>query len=423
MCNSKFILSIVASATLATIASAGEFQVLGAKAASMGGAGVAMSPSALASYNNPALLANNPEKVSIHIGAGVGAKDTGAGKSISDLKDLDFTVLSDAAAGNANNLSLAQINTLSRARDIIVGMNGKGVEANPTADFGLAFGSFGTGLFATSDIGAKANVDQSRTALIFETSVPGTYLDILTSTVKTLSDYQTTSLYYATKNGLTNVEVKGLAVAEVPLAYGHSFDTGYGALAVGGAAKLMAGKTFHKTVTVDNDNAFDNLDQNTEDSTTWGVDLGLAYKPSFADGLTLAVVGKNLNSPAFDVKGGGEYELDPMVRAGAAYKLGEWMELALDADLTENKSLTGYKTRYVGGGVNFDLSVLEFNAGLMKNIASGDEAGLIYTAGIATGPDWLHFELSAQMTSKSGEVDGNNYPKQASVTLAISSAW
>lgn len=423
MRNSKIILSIAAIATLGNIANAAEFQVLGAKASSMGGAGIATSPSSLAAYNNPALLANNPEKFSIHVGGGIGIKDTGAGQSISDLSDLDFSALSDAADGNADNLSLAQIDTLNSARSIIMGMDKKGFEANPTADFGLSFGSFGTGLFVTSDIGGLANVDQNRQDLIFETSVPGTYIDILTGNAKTLAEYQASSLHYATQTGTTNVQVAGLAVAEVPLAYGHSFSTGFGAVSVGGAIKLMAGKTFYKEIAVDEDDAFDDIDQNVEDSTTWGVDLGLAFKPSFDESLTLALVGKNLNTPAFDIKDGGEFELDPMVRAGAAYKFGNWVEIAMDADLTENKSLGGYKTRYIGGGVNFDLSVVELNAGLMKNIASGDEAGLIYTAGIATGPDWLHFELSAQMVSKTGEIDGSSYPKQASVNFAISSAW
>ena len=106
-----------------------------------------------------------------------------------------------------------------------------------------------------------------------------------------------------------------------------------------------------------------------------------------------------------------------------AYQANNWVEFAFDADLTENKSITQYNTRYVGGGANLDLKYLELNLGLMKNIASDDQAGLIYTAGLATGPKWLHFELSAQMASKSGAVEGTSYPKQAMVNFAISSAW
>jgi hypothetical protein len=436
MSRSKIVLSLVAFTCVAVSASAMEFQVLGAKAASMGGAGIATSPSALASYNNPALLANNPEKFSIHIGAGVGVKDTGAGKAIGDLSDLDFSGAMENIDGanidvtNPATITALQndINTIKAARNILADMNQKGFQLNPTVDVALSFGSFGAGVFVTTDIGAVANVDQTRTGLIFQAS-NGNYYDLDTLSVSNYTNYVNSSIYYAAgdpnnPNKTTNLDIVGLAVAEVPLAYGHAFDTPVGSLAIGGSLKLMAGKTFYQNINIDSDNALDDIDKNVQDSTTFGIDLGLALKPS--ESLTLALVGKNLNTPAFDiaaVAGGGEYELEPMIRVGAAYKPNSWIELAFDADLTTNKGLTGYDTRYLGGGVNFDLSVVELNAGLMKNIASEDEAGLIYTAGVATGPDWLHFELSAQMASKTGEIDGTQYPKQASVNFAISSAW
>lgn len=423
MSKLKIALSIIASTLVATSSLAMDFQVLGSKATSMGGAGVATSPSSLAAHNNPALLAKNKDKFSLHIGGGIGFKDNGAGTAISDLNKLDFSNLSDAANGNANNLSVNDINTLSQARDIVRGMNGTGVQANPTADVGISIGSFGTGLFITSDVGGVANIDQAHTDLIFETSVAGTYLNILTASTTNLAGYQASSLQYAIDNGMTYVDVVGLAVAEVPLAYGQAFDTGYGSLSVGAALKLMAGKTFYKSIKLDDNNAFNNLNQSVKNTNTFGVDLGLAYQPAFSDSLTVAIVGKNLNRPSFDIQGGGKVELEPMVRAGAAYKLGNWVELAMDADLTENKSVIGRKTRYVGGGLNLDLSVIELSAGLMKNMVSENDTGVIYTAGVATGPKWLHFALSGQMSSKSGEIDGTSYPKQASVNLAISSAW
>ncbi|MCK9372005.1 MAG: conjugal transfer protein TraF [Sulfuricurvum sp.] len=428
MSFSKITLSLIASACAVTAVSAMEFQVLGAKAASMGGAGVATSPSSLSAYNNPALLAKNKEKFSLHIGAGVGLKDTGAGKAVGDLSDLKFSDTMDKLDGNAQSVTQTDIDTLKKARDIVTGMDKKGFSLNPTADFGLSYKSFGTGLFITSDIGGVANVDQTRTALIFETSTPGQYIDIETFNPNspvylTQAQYQAASLKAAADSGTTNIDVIGLAVAEVPLAYGYAFETPYGSLSVGGAAKVMAGKTFYTQVKVDSTNAFDNADKNVVNTTTFGVDLGLAYQPSFSESLNLALVGKNLNKPSFNVQGGGKYEIKPAYRAGAAYKVGKRLELAFDADLTENKGLTGYNTRYVGGGANIDLTLLELNLGLMKNTAANDLAGLIYTAGIATGPSWLHFELSGQMASKSGAVDGTAYPMQALVNFALSSAW
>lgn len=430
MSPTKIALSLIASACVATSLSAMEFQVLGAKATSMGGAGIATSPSSLAAYNNPALLANNPEKFSLHVGVGVGIKDTGAGKAVGDLSDMDFSGLSDAADGNVNTLTTDDLVTLNQARGIILGMDGTGFQVNPTADLGISFGSFGTGLFGTSDIGGIANIDPTHDQLIFENN--GNYYNLTGATTvplvpnSTLVEYEAKSMQYAIDNGMTNIDVVGLAVYEIPLAYGYAFDTGYGSLAVGGALKYMKGKTFYKAVALDDDNAFDNINDNAVDSSTFGIDLGLAFKPAYVENLTVALVGKNLNTPSFDIAafaGGGEYEIKPAVRAGVAYQPNNWVEFALDADLTENKSVTGYNTQYVGGGANLDLSFLELNLGLMQNMASNDIAGLIYTAGIATGPDWLHFELAAQMASKSGEVNGDSYPKQAMVNFAISSAW
>lgn len=426
MLPSKIALSLIASVCIATSSSAMEFQVLGAKAASMGGAGIATSPSSLAVYNNPALLAKNGEGFSIHLGGGVGIKDTGAGQAAGDLSDIGFTQLMEEIDTHANDSSIAtdeNIQKLQKARDIVVNMNGGGFAITPTVDFSLSYGAFGIGAFMSTDAGAIARVDQTHTALIFAGD-DGKWYDLDSVNVyNTNAEYQASSIQYAVENGDTQLDVVGLALVEVPIAYGHPFDTPYGSLSVGGALKLMKGKTFAKTVDIDSDNAFDNLDENVVDSSAVGIDAGFVFKPDFSSDLTLALVGKNLNSPAFDVIGGGEYEIKPAFRIGAAYKAKDWIELALDADMTKNKSITEYNTQYIGGGANFDLSFLELNVGLMKNIASNDEAGLIYTAGVATGPDWLHFELSAQMASKTGEVEGTAYPKQLLVNFALSSAW
>lgn len=421
MPSSKILLSFIASACIATLSGAMEFQVLGAKAAAMGGAGIATSPSSLAAYNNPALLANNPEKFSLHIGGGFGIKDTGAGKSASDLNKLDFSGVSALVNGSASTASAADIATLTQAKTIIGGMDGKGFGINPTADLGLSFGPFGTGIFGTSDIGAVANIDQNHLDLIYADG--GGYYNLLTSSASTLGAYQASSLQYAIENGLTNLDIVGLAVAEVPFAYGYALNTKYGAVAVGGAAKIMSGKTFFKRTTLDNASSLSNIDQNSRTTTTFGIDLGSTYKPTFAKNLTLAVTGKNLNTPSFAVAGRDNIKIEPAYRAGAAYKIGELVELAFDTDLSQNKSATGFKTQYVGGGASIDLSALELKVGLMKNIAADDLAGPIYTAGIATGPDWLHFELSAQMASKNGQYNGTSYPMQGMVNFAISSAW
>jgi len=432
MTPSKILLSLVAIACVSTLSNAKVFTPLGAKAAAMGGAGVALSPASLAAYNNPALLAYSTRSFEANIGVGVGVKDTGAFSSASKLGDLNFDQLADK---DATQFTQEDIDTIKTGRDIIVGMDGEGFILNPAFNIGLSFGSFGTGLFTTTEAMGLANVDQTRTQLIWkDDSNPATEyynLESGSATATTQLDYDTNSLQAAIEDGSTSIDVAGIAIAEIPLAYGHAFDTGAGSFSIGGTAKLMRGETFFKKVKFNEDgDAGDDLSKNQASSTTFGVDAGLAFKPDFASGLVIGLVGKNLNSPEFDfaqiakADGYTTYTVDPSFRAGVAYSLGEWLEIAADMDLTEVESFNGFKTQNIGGGVNFDLSFLELSAGLMKNISDNQvETGLLYTAGIATGPDWLHFELAGQYGSETITVDGEEFANQFGIMFAISSAW
>lgn len=429
----KITKSIVAATLLTTSLNAASFQVLGSKATSMGGAGIATSPSSLASYNNPALLAKNKKTFAFHTGVGIGYKDNGVLDTVSQVDDLNFSDLVDKYE-NYDYSSIispspellaevrADINSLEKAKDIILRANNQSFNVAPTVDIAFAVKNFGFGVFANADIAGTSKVDQQYNKLIFEDS--GIYYELNSTNDVTLSDqvaYENSSLIYSMDEnvGNTGVELNGLAVVEIPVAYGHAFGTDFGDVYVGGAFKLMKGTTYSHFHSFSSDeDILDNFDETKKESTTVGLDLGVAYNPAFDEDLTLALVGKNLNSPSFDKTNGGEFKLDPMVRAGAAYKI-SFVELAFDVDLTENESINGIKSQYVGGGASFDLFILDLNAGVMKNLSSNDDSGLIYTAGVSMGP----VELSAQMASKSTHIDGTKLPKQASVNLAIAFSW
>ena len=432
----KITKSIVAATLLTTSLNAASFQVLGSKATSMGGAGIATSPSSLASYNNPALLAKNKKTFAFHTGVGIGYKDNGVLDTVSQLDDLNFADLIDKYENyDYNSIKLnpslipgfiaevgADINSLEKAKNIILGANNQSFNVAPTVDIAFAVKNFGFGVFANADIAGTSKVDQKYNRLIFENG--GSYYELNSNNSVTGSnpaDYKDSSLIYAMDEGIgnTGVQLDGLAVIEIPVAYGHAFGTDFGDIYLGGAFKLMKGTTYSSFHSFSSDKDIsDDFDKNKKDSTTVGLDLGVAYNPSFDEDLTLALVGKNLNSPSFDRTVGKDFKLDPMVRAGAAYKI-SFVELAFDVDLTENESINGMKSRYVGGGASFDLFILDLNAGVMKNLSSNDDSGLIYTAGVSMGP----VELSAQMASKSTHIDGTKLPKQASVNLAIAFSW
>ena len=421
----KITKSIVAATLLTTSLNAASFQVLGSKATSMGGAGIATSPSSLASYNNPALLAKNKKTFAFHTGVGVGYRDNGVLDTVSQLDDLNFSDLVELAENSTSltGVSFNDLTKLNQSKNIILGANNQSFNVAPTVDVAFAIKNFGFGIFANADVAGTSKVDQKYNRLIFKNGT--NYYELKSdNTVATVSDttaYENSSLIYAMDEGIgnTGVQLDGLAVIEIPVAYGHAFGTDFGDIYLGGAFKLMKGTTYSSFHSFSSDKDIsDDFDKNKKDSTTVGLDLGVAYNPSFDEDLTLALVGKNLNSPSFDRTVGKDFKLDPMVRAGAAYKI-SFVELAFDVDLTENESINGMKSRYVGGGASFDLFILDLNAGVMKNLSSNDDSGLIYTAGVSMGP----VELSAQMASKSTHIDGTKLPKQASVNLAIAFSW
>ena len=420
----KITKSIVAATLLTTSLNAASFQVLGSKATSMGGAGIATSPSSLASYNNPALLAKNKKTFAFHTGVGVGYRDNGVLDTVSQLDDLNFSDLVELAENTTglSGVSIDDLTKLNQSKNIILGANNQSFNVAPTVDVAFAIKNFGFGIFANADVAGTSKVDQQYNRLIFENG--GSYYELNSDnsvTGSNLTNYENSSLIYSMDEsiGNTGVQLDTLAVIEIPVAYGHAFGTDFGDIYLGGAFKLMKGTTYSSFHSFSSDKDIsDDFDKNKKDSTTVGLDLGVAYNPSFDEDLTLALVGKNLNSPSFDRTVGKDFKLDPMVRAGAAYKI-SFVELAFDVDLTENESINGMKSRYVGGGASFDLFILDLNAGVMKNLSSNDDSGLIYTAGVSMGP----VELSAQMASKSTHIDGTKLPKQASVNLAIAFSW
>jgi len=431
--KNKIILSLSVMTLLSLGAQAQSFEAIGYKAASMGGAGVASSKNAMASYYNPALLAKPDRDVEIAVGVGVGVVDNGALESVNKLNDAGFSALIDKANNNVADLTLADVATLSKSRDIVIGMNGEGVLATPDAYVSAQVGSFSVGVFGSVETAGIAIADPAHNKLIFDdTANSGLYVDIedLSNITITQGEYENTSLEYAVNNNLTYLRVDTLTLIEVPLSYGHAFDTGVGSLSVGGSLKFMQGTSYAGDVNVDTDsgNIEDILKDSEKKSSDIGIDVGLLYEPTFAEGLRVGLVGKNLNTPSFDRQIGGSIDIDPMIRMGVAYNIFESLEVAFDYDITKNDTLLAssidtYQTQYLGGGVNWHpVTWASLRAGLMENQASSYE-GLIYTAGLAIGPEALQLDISAQMSSEENEVDGDTYPRAARVNIALISRW
>jgi hypothetical protein len=405
------------------------FQTIGYKSVAMGGACVANSLGSNATYDNPALLAKTTYDVELSLGVGAGIYDHGAGASVQALSDSGFIDTLDTAQNNTAGLTLNDIDTLIDGKNIILNMNGDSVEIAPHVYFATQVGSFGFGLFGATDIIASAVISQDHNRLIVEDTT-GTYgyvelLDNATlNTNVTATDYVNSSIEYAINNNLTYLEAKGFVLAEIPVAYGHKFELSNGNLMVGGALKYMEAITYIDQMSIDD---FEDSDENTNDKTSssFGIDLGLAYEPNLVPDLTIGLVIKNINKPTFSFVDGTDIEIKPMLRTGVAYAINDSLEIAADLDLSKNETLIyGLKSQMLGGGVSFHpVSWFALRGGAMKNLDSNDQAALIYTAGIGFGLKWLQLDLSGEMSSKTNTVEGTEYARYAKVNFALISRW
>src|SRR6185369_10157197 len=213
----------------------------------------------------------------------------------------------------------------------------------------------------------------------------------------------------------TTVQLSGIAIAEVPLAYGHKFDLGnYGKLGIGGAAKVMSGTVYSKEVKIrelkDSKDATTQVKDNHAESTQFGLDLGALWRledVSYVGPINVGLALKNLNSPKFDVPDpvtgakNGSFKVEPQARLGVALDPLSWLSVAADLDLTKNKTiLAGQDSQLFGGGLeahfdNWYALWLALRAGVYKNIG-GSGSKPVITAGLSLGPKWLRDRKSTR---------------------------
>ncbi len=420
----------------AVAASAMSFQPLGFESMGMGGAGVASATGAMAPYYNPSLLAVKGHTTEITLSAGAGVSEYNLAENLDRLSNDDLTGTLDRIAQNAplpgQNSDEDRAN-IQDAQSVLRTMAGQssGLVLTPGAAFGVQIKQFAVGLYMTSDATASPVIDGNRLDLMVYDSANDLYYyydpETDTYSLITQSEYENKSLEYALNSGKTYLALKGLSVAEVPLSYGHAFETAYGTFGVGGSLKYMYGITYNTKVSIDTNSgdvsdSFDNRDKRTS---SFGADIGAYFAPNKVPNLRVGIVAKNINSPEFDTVTDEVYTLDPMARAGVYYAgLDHWLDVALDIDLTSNKTfLDGIESQYIGGGVNIHpTQFFSIRLGAMQNMAD-DTFGTVLTAGLGVGFKQLHIDLSGMVSTETGYYDGNEIPRYARVNLALVSRW
>ncbi len=423
----------------ASAASAMSFQPLGFESMGMGGAGVASATGSMAAYYNPALLSVNGHKTEVVLSGGVGVSEYNLAENLDRLSNDDFTGtlqrIADNAPNSGQNIPSGDNVRMQDALGVLKDMSGQtsGLVLTPGGAFGVQVKNFGIGLYVSSEATAMPVIDPNRLDLIVLGNVSGqdyyAAYDPITDTY-TQSDqatYESSSLEYAVNNGYTYLSLKGLSVGEVPFGYGHAFETSAGTIGVGGALKYMYGITYDTKVSIDTSSGdvSDSFKDRDRKSSALGVDLGAYYTPKAEPNLRFGIVGKNLNAPEFDTITNEVYKIDPMVRAGVYYAgLDHWLDIAVDFDLTANKTFLDDKdSQYIGGGINMHPNQwFSLRLGAMQNIAD-DTFGTVLTGGLGLGFKYLQIDLSGMVSTETGYYDGNEIPRYARVNLAIVSRW
>jgi hypothetical protein len=373
-----------------------------------------------------------------------GVSELGAGIGNVDTVNLRSGTTASAAGATPAAVSLANVQNL--VKDLNGGTAPTGTVTNGQAYFSqtqwdavVAKIQQATGVTA-AEAATLANKVGSQLSTTPSSQLAGLTTDQVTSGLSLAADSFSGG---ALENNTTTINLSGIALAEVPFAYGHKFNFGSkGQLGVGGAVKVMQGTVYYQEAKLFQD--FKNgssdftkkIKDNKADSTAFGLDLGVMYRledVKYIGPFNAALVAKNLNSPKFDgptVSGvkADSIKVEPQLRAGIGLDPLSWLSIAADLDLTKNKTvLPGLESQLVGGGIEahfdrFYVLWLALRAGVYKNIAVSDSKPVL-TAGLSLGPKWLRFDLNAAMATETAKYDNKSYPNEAKVDFALSTAF
>src|ERR1041385_3224890 len=316
-----------------------EFVTVGPRAMGMGGAGVAVTTDALATYWNPAGLAMT-QTVDVRIqGSGQVIDRLGIADAVHDLEQFDTA---DSSAAN-----------LAKARDIANRINRPGatVSVNGSA-----------GLYVKGHLGEHAfglNVSDVATGGGF-VSTP------------------VTAALNGSNVSLTGaMALRGLEARQVAFSYAYAFSDK--TFSIGVTGKILQGAAYRGSMTLTGGNdvsIHDNFGKPTI-STAFGIDVGAIYRPS--SWLRFGIVAKDINQPTFDTPGGEELKLGPQVRGGIAINPYSSLTLTADVDATSNKTFVpGVKSQVLSLGVEQTIfsEFLSFRLGAFKNMK---DAGTPFT--------------------------------------------
>ncbi|MEA3307375.1 MAG: conjugal transfer protein TraF, partial [Elusimicrobiota bacterium] len=240
-------------------------------------------------------------------------------------------------------------------------------------------------------------------------------------------------------NNTSNLTVEGASFTEI--AFGMAKPVWIDGLTIGGNLKMVNGNIgyskFHfMQEESGTDNAFDDFDENMEDSWKPSIDLGFLMELNKRwSGLPMnprvGLVIRNLTSPKFDKPAeaiaagrGDTYTLDRQVRMGLALSPANFWHVALDMDLTKNDTaIDGFKSRQLSLGTEINIFNrpkinIPLRAGITKNMAE-DDASTAYTLGLGINLVHLHIDLGGIISSDTSVIDGDDVPNKAAFSGSL----
>lgn len=232
-------------------------------------------------------------------------------------------------------------------------------------------------------------------------------------------------------NNNSKLTVAGASFVEVAAGYAWNKDNWLSGLSLGANLKAINGRTaltsFRFMSESDTGDAFKMED--TESSWQPGVDLGFLWDvnkkyPRFPLRPKVGLVLRNINSPSFKVNDGSKYDLDRQARLGFALNPSRFWTLAMDLDLTRNKTpVRGFDSRQLALGteiniVNRKAFNIPLRAGIMSNLAEKDSR-MAYTAGTGINLLFMHFNVSAVVSSEKTQLDDEDIPTKVGVAASF----
>ncbi|MFA5773685.1 MAG: conjugal transfer protein TraF [Candidatus Paceibacterota bacterium] len=244
--------------------------------------------------------------------------------------------------------------------------------------------------------------------------------------VATLSKATTTTA--TASNNQSGLYMSGIFLKELGVSYGRPVIDNL--LSVGANFKVMEGETYYNFIKFDQlqsgTNTLEDIvkRENIKATTTFGLDVSALV--SLTEMVQAGLIIRNLNGPTFKFDGPGDFKLDPQIRLGVGVNLINRLKVALDYDVTKNKSmvLNGYESQFFGMGAEIDLWVLNVRAGMMKNLASSG-SGPVMTGGIGLGLGQLiRIDLGGSLATDTSTVGSganpDTIPQRASIAFQAS---